>query len=234
MLKNIKILNKLHMQYCAILSQQNKHEEALEHAKYAVIFGHQALLKTIQIAESFLGANSSEENPISFKDATNPLSLAELTASKVLPILVELKLRCVGIIDGQSANRKSMSKIDMKNLFGYIENKETASGINIGSIMQMSPITLPDILADYDKNVEMTREALLEKIALLCASYFCMATEKRFLSINANTTRKEAEFWHAKALEVACCFLPVSCPIIGHIWISYQKHYSPLQDAIVK
>lgn len=246
-LKNMKIISKLHMQYCAILSQQNKHIEALNHAKYAVNFTHQTLQKTIQIAEEYVVGNedSSAKDLVSSVNSSSAtkMDLYELVSSKILPILQELMSRCVGSthkrkVSSQLKNKRLDSrKLDMRNLFGYMENKETAAGINIGNIMQMSPLTLPDLLAKYNNSVELSREALLEKIALLTASYFCMATEKRFLNQNApedgGTDRKESEFWHAKALELSCCFLPGSCPIVGHIWISYQKHYSPLQEAIV-
>jgi len=37
----------------------------------------------------------------------------------------------------------------------------------------------------------------------------------------------ESEFWHAKALEIACSFLPGECPLVNHINLSYQKHFAP-------
>lgn len=32
---------------------------------------------------------------------------------------------------------------------------------------------------------------------------------------------KESEFWHAKALEMACTFMPGECPLLNHINLSY-------------
>ncbi len=42
----------------------------------------------------------------------------------------------------------------------------------------------------------------------------------------------ESEFWHAKALEIACSFLPSECPLLNHVLLSYQKHHAPSQQAI--
>ena len=44
--------------------------------------------------------------------------------------------------------------------------------------------------------------------------------------------RKESEYWHNKSLELACTFLPGECPLLGHINVSYQKHYAPVKDVI--
>jgi hypothetical protein len=46
------------------------------------------------------------------------------------------------------------------------------------------------------------------------------------------TREKESEYWHAKALELACSFLPSECPLLNHILISYQKHHSPSHQTI--
>jgi hypothetical protein len=37
----------------------------------------------------------------------------------------------------------------------------------------------------------------------------------------------ESEYWHAKALEISCTFLPSECPLLNHILLSYQKHHDP-------
>jgi len=37
----------------------------------------------------------------------------------------------------------------------------------------------------------------------------------------------EQEYWHVKALDIACAFLPSECPLFNHILLSYQKHHDP-------
>jgi hypothetical protein len=45
--------------------------------------------------------------------------------------------------------------------------------------------------------------------------------------------KRESEFWHAKALDVAISFLPSECPLVTHILTSYQKHHAPVHQEIV-
>ena len=46
------------------------------------------------------------------------------------------------------------------------------------------------------------------------------------------TKSKESEYWHAKALELACTFMPGECPLLNHINLSYQKHFAPVKQTI--
>ena len=42
----------------------------------------------------------------------------------------------------------------------------------------------------------------------------------------------EQEYWHVKALDIACAFLPSECPLFNHILLSYQKHRDPTMAPI--
>jgi len=66
------------------------------------------------------------------------------------------------------------------------------------------------------------------KISFLAVSYFCISTELRFLVQMKEDEeevrvrrKKESEFWHAKALDVAISFFPSECPLVTHILTSY-------------
>lgn len=262
-LKHLKYLGKLHMQYCAVLSQQSRHGEALDHAKYGTRYVHLVILEVTRLAENYVlqpfstlsgGTRESEESrqrqnmssivsdtegmPTSAAAGSEGLSLLEGTARKILPILHELSARIAA--EGKSARPgqpQLNAKINMKSMFGFMSCSDFVLSLNIGNIMQLSPLSLMDIYSDTEKQLELTRESLLEKAALLAVSYFCLSTEKRFLAQTAGDAgrraARESEFWHAKALEIACCFLPGECPLVAHIFMSYQKHHSPLQQAIV-
>ncbi len=243
--KHLKYLSKVHMQYCAILSQQNKHTDALDHAKYGVKYSHEMITQTMHVAEGYASHDGSTllGKPIVGGEAPE---LAELFSRRLLPVLRELVGRFVteathsksssGELGGPPATRppgKPAAGLDVRNLFGYMQSSDWISSLNIGNIMQISPITLQDVETVYDLDVELTRETLLEKVALLAVSYFCISTEKRFLAQSDSGSARQSEFWHAKALEIACCFLPAECPLVTHVFSSYQKHHSPLQQAIV-
>ena len=58
-------------------------------------------------------------------------------------------------------------------------------------------------------------------------------TEPTHPHIDPMIRKKESEFWHAKALDVAISFLPSESPLVTHILTSYQKHHAPVQQEIV-
>mgnify|MGYP006967596020 CR=1 FL=1 len=76
--------------------------------------------------------------------------------------------------------------------------------------------------------------------------YFCISTEIRFIiqlkdeidkipgGFDIAFRNKESEYWHAKSLEIACCFLPSDCPLLNHVLLSYQKHHAPSSVTIVR
>lgn len=70
---------------------------------------------------------------------------------------------------------------NMKNILGYLNQSEWVYSLNIGNIMQISPLTLQDFLSNTAISLELSREFLLEKMCFLAVSYFCMGTEYRFL-----------------------------------------------------
>lgn len=140
----------------------------------------------------------------------------------------------------------------VQELLGTRRLEDWILSLNIGNVMHLSPLTLQEMNLHLDNSHELTRDAMLEKIILLCISYFCVGTELRFLSgvnTKAKTDTKEAalkkitndakgysksesEKWQAKAVEMACTFLPTDCPLVGHVIMSYQKHHSPVSQVI--
>jgi len=227
-LRHLKHLSKLHLQYCAIASQQNKHEKALEHAKYGLKYAGLVLDKTINIAEKMCNMEiNTKQNTLTAESSVSKAyssdPIIESVAKKVLPVLYSLRSRI--------NNHSNTETLDMRNLFGYCQITEWCANINMSSIMQISPMTFQDFASVNNDELELTREFLLEKISLVIASYFCISTEKRF--IGNPTTMKQAEYWHSKTLELACQYLPADCPLLLHVYNSYQKQYSILQQAIV-
>ena len=77
---------------------------------------------------------------------------------------------------------------------------------------------------------QLARESFLEKLQLLIVSYFCVSTEMRFIIQSRSGFMKddirkekelEQEYWHVKALDIACAFLTSECPLFNHILLSY-------------
>jgi len=125
-IRNITYLCKVHIQMCALLSQQDMHVEAFEHAKYATKYSSMILDKTIKIAESMtskpmgnsdtffkaLKKHYNENKGISQSYISEPPSappMIELLAQKVLPVLYEFRIRI------SDCNEKTVSSKAMTN-----------------------------------------------------------------------------------------------------------------------
>ena len=116
----------------------------------------------------------------------------------------------------------------MRTILGFLNQNEWILNLNIGNIMQITPLTIHDLYSNQKIDVELARDSILEKITFLAISYFCVSTELRFLvsskeklSFDPVYVKAESEFWHGKALEISCGFLPSESPLVTHILSSY-------------
>lgn len=132
-------------------------------------------------------------------------------------------------------------KPDMRSVLGFLNQNEWIYNLNIGNIMQIQPIAMKDFLLETNDESELSRDSFLSKLSILIVTYFCMSTEMRFLLQSRAQYLKpevkkerelESEYWHAKALEIACTFLPSECPLLNHVLLSYQKHHDPSMQPI--
>lgn len=55
----------------------------------------------------------------------------------------------------------------MKAILGYLNQSEWLYLLNIGNIMQISPLTVHDLYSNQGIEVELTRDSILEKVSLL-------------------------------------------------------------------
>jgi len=53
--------------------------------------------------------------------------------------------------------------------------------------MHLSLMGTEELNAKLEPTHELCKDAMLEKIVLLCVAYFCIATEMRFLATNGST-----------------------------------------------
>ena len=131
----------------------------------------------------------------------------------------------------------------MRHILGFLNQTEWIQNLNIGNIMQISPIKLED-LCQIRRNEEcLARESFLELVSFLIVGYFCASTEIRFIiqlkdeiskfvGFSVEKKTSESELWHTMSLDIACSFLPSDCPLLNHILLSYQKHHAPSQTQI--
>lgn len=58
-------------------------------------------------------------------------------------------------------------KLNMKAVLGYLNQSEWLYLLNIGNIMQITPLTVHDLYSSASFEVELTRDAILEKVSLV-------------------------------------------------------------------
>lgn len=83
-----------------------------------------------------------------------------------------------------------------------------------------------------DRYHELNKDAMLEKLVLICSNYFWVATELRFLSESKEhnvsdkfITRPHSDMWHAQGAFMGATFLPYDCPLVDHLTSSYEKYH---------
>ena len=81
----------------------------------------------------------------------------------------------------ENGEPQKKSTPDMKNILGYLNQGEWTTALSIGSIMQLQPVMMKDLLEQGKNELELTRESFITKVSLLAVSYFCYSTEIRFI-----------------------------------------------------
>ena len=117
--------------------------------------------------------------------------------------------------------------MSVRNVLGIRHCEDWIFNLNIGNVMHLSLMGTEELNVKLENNHELCKDSMLEKIVLISVSYFCIATEIRFLLTKqkGQMTRKDSEAFHAKALHLASLFLPSECPLVIHIVNSYKKNY---------
>lgn len=60
----------------------------------------------------------------------------------------------------------------MKAVLGYLNQSEWLYLLNIGNIMQITPMTVHDLYTTTSFEVELTRDSILEKVTLIWISNY--------------------------------------------------------------
>lgn len=227
---------KFHLQMCAVLSQAGDHIQALSHAKLASLMCEDNIVKTYflykQIDKSKNKNDKDKEYPKFEEKIKQSEAIIKALYEKVVSLRKVLKNKDKIVYNDyytyrnkeieQYTSHKRLNEAISK-IYGVIQKDDWIQLLNIGTIMYLSAFTYDDLDLESDPKYELLRDAILEKTVMLTVSYFCIATEMRLIK-NSNVNCN-GSFWHKKAVEYSCEFLPVSCPIIRHYITSFDKHY---------
>lgn len=135
-----------------------------------------------------------------------------------------------------SENNPDEYKKAFKSLIAEHPEEDWIKFLNIGNIMYLSPISVDELDLESDPGCELLRDAVIEKIVMLSVSYFCLATEYKFISEDKEKISENmiiSELYHSKAVEFSFSYIPLSCPIIKHYITTYNKHYNTNLEPIV-
>ncbi|CAG9310536.1 unnamed protein product [Blepharisma stoltei] len=236
-LKKAKYECRAHIQLCAVLSQLNKHEAALNHAKLAVKKSHAIINDCLNACIDHLQRHRKIISSSRFRSRVLEHPQYKLFESphyknfhdsviKSLPILEFLDEKLKEKNTGKK-NSSKPPKIELRNVLGVHHHNDWIYTYNIEDVMNLHKITLFDLKSNYGIQSELTRDLMFDKIFLLMVSHFCLATEIRFLAgvEKSQFKGKEGKNWHKKAIDLARHFIPHECPLYNHIKASFEKNY---------
>lgn len=239
----LRYFAKFHLQMCAVLSQANKHRQALKHSEIATLLCEDNLIKTKLLFGKIISKKQEKLleldkiiNSNSEGDVANSNEILEKTLESKNEILKEITVAkeievvnisiiqrikifrekiCYGTcVTEAGVNDKILNYFinpsypvyshyfnneiidensdDFKNKLKALENTEDPENdwiklLNIGNIMYLSPLALEELDLESESGCELLRDAFIEKIVMLSVSYFCLATEYKFLSDTTNT-----------------------------------------------
>ena len=228
----LRFCAKFHLQMCAAFSQNNNHIEALNHARLAALICEDDIVKTY-----FLFKQTKSEI---LKD-TNNKKFSKIFYEKLIenePIIISLYKTIIecsnNFKQGKNINKEIFTKekifsfisnketkISTRNILGIIKNDDWLNLFNIGNIMFLYAMSYDDLDLDSDPKYELLRDAIIEKILMLTVAFFSIANELRFI----NNKNDNGAYYHSKSVEIACSFLPCTCPIVKHYVNTYCKYY---------
>jgi hypothetical protein len=71
--------------------------------------------------------------------------------------------------------------MSVRNSLGLKHNDDWIFNLNIGNVMHLSLMGTEELNSKLENSHELCKDSMLEKIVLICVSYFCIGTEMRFL-----------------------------------------------------
>ena len=230
----LRFCAKFHLQMCAAYSQNNNHRDALYHANLAALICEDNIVKTYHLLRQTKKEIENEKNFSNKKYSKIFIEKLEENEPAIISLNEKIMECARNYKTGKNINKRAFvkedilsfindkkNKISTRNILGVIKNDDWLNLFNIGNIMFLYAMSYDDLDLDSDPKYELLRDAIIEKILMLTVSFFSIANELRFLGNKIDN----GLYYHSKAVEISCLYLPSTCPIVKHYVNTYCKYY---------
>jgi hypothetical protein len=175
----IRFSAKFHLQMCAVLSQNNNHNEALKHARLAALMCEDNIIKTQflykQIQLEYISKKGKKQGSIK----SNHIQESEdfiLFEEKIkeaegifLNIVGKIKQYKMGNFEEENSKNQEKNYESLKNVVRKVllvkSSDDWTALLNIGNIMYLSALNVEDLDLDSDPKFELLRDAIIEKVS---------------------------------------------------------------------
>jgi len=202
------------------MSQLGTHEQALDRAKAASRLSHFCIDCTLHAYKIHqLRYQLSKEKSESVSEAMEQTHTLAKRAHIMLKSIQEL------VKTGQVGEKPEQQ---MRSALGVRTFADWVYELSISDVMFIEPISTLELKAKAGIRVEFSKDYMLDKVANVAVSYFCVSTELQFLRGKQayNPERdKDAESYHMRSLRLLDSFFPSECPLVQHISQTYQKRF---------
>ena len=230
----LRFCAKFHLQMCAAYSQSNNHRDALYHANLAALICEDNIVKTYYLLRQTKREIENEKNFQNKKYSKIFIEKLQENERAIISLNEKIMECARNYKTGKNMNKRAFvkediltfindkkNKISIRNILGVIKNDDWLNLFNIGNIMFLYAMSYDDLDLDSDPKYELLRDAIIEKILMLTVSFFSIANELRFLGNKVDN----GLYYHSKAVEISCLYLPSTCPIVKHYVNTYCKYY---------
>lgn len=131
---------------------------------------------------------------------------------------------CISYLTNQSSKLAELKfKIIRRSSLGVIHFTDWIFDYNLNDLLRVKPLKYFDIKNFHTFVAEVSKDFMLEKICLLCAACYMIASNIR--ALGKETTTGNDRSWHLKAVEIGKALLPFESPLFLDIKESFERHY---------
>jgi hypothetical protein len=219
---------RLRLQLCAVLSQLDRHEEALRQAQEAARVSQTLVKETLLVCQEYLAHQRKLLNRNFGK-----FSESSKTHGEVFKRAIALAQYLDAFITGKTRRNEGEGRLYS------LKSADWLMKFSVGTMMTLQSTSISELTMSQSILTELTVDAMVDKARtrqalLLIVSYFSIATELRFKFSKEKTIKvlKEGQAWHLKSIDIAKGLLPGESVLVRHLKESYRANYLDMLSAV--